>query len=59
METQRVVDFSRRSVDKRPRKRPRLAWDMPPVVPPPKVFLLSFSYAANFTKFVSFLDSNL
>ncbi|PIN15058.1 LAMMER dual specificity kinase [Handroanthus impetiginosus] len=34
METQRVVDFPHRSMDKRPRKRPRLTWDMPPVVPP-------------------------
>ncbi|KAG8376452.1 hypothetical protein BUALT_Bualt09G0064800 [Buddleja alternifolia] len=40
METQRVVDFPHRSMDKRPRKRPRLAWDIPPVVPspaPPKI----------------------
>ncbi|KAL2509362.1 Serine/threonine-protein kinase AFC1 [Forsythia ovata] len=39
MEMQRVVDFHRRSTDKRPRKRPRLTWDMPPVPPPdhPKI----------------------
>ncbi|GFP98337.1 serine/threonine-protein kinase afc1 [Phtheirospermum japonicum] len=35
METQRLVDFQHRSMDKRPRKRPRLAWDIPPAVPPP------------------------
>ncbi|XP_073289338.1 serine/threonine-protein kinase AFC1 isoform X1 [Primulina huaijiensis] len=35
METQRVVDFPHRSMDKRPRKRPRLTWDMPPILPPP------------------------
>ncbi|KAK4419119.1 Serine/threonine-protein kinase AFC1 [Sesamum alatum] len=34
METQRVVDFPHRSMDKRPRKRPRLTWDIPPAVPP-------------------------
>lgn len=40
METQRVVDFPHRSMDKRPRKRPRLTWDIPHAVPapaPPKV----------------------
>ncbi|KAK4478587.1 hypothetical protein RD792_014073 [Penstemon davidsonii] len=35
METQRVMDFPHRSMDKRPRKRPRLTWDMPPALPPP------------------------
>ncbi|KAL3536359.1 hypothetical protein ACH5RR_004820 [Cinchona calisaya] len=35
METQKIADFSHRIMDKRPRKRPRLTWDMPPPVPPP------------------------
>ncbi|KAK8518065.1 hypothetical protein V6N12_017226 [Hibiscus sabdariffa] len=34
METQRIIDFP---IDKRPRKKPRLTWDMPPPLPPPKV----------------------
>ncbi|CAA3023326.1 serine threonine- kinase AFC1 isoform X1 [Olea europaea subsp. europaea] len=39
METPRVVDFHHKSTDKRPRKRPRLTWDMPPALPPdhPKI----------------------
>lgn len=38
METQRILEFPHKNMDKRPRKRPRLAWDMPaPVPPPPKV----------------------
>ncbi|KAL8263234.1 hypothetical protein R6Q59_024583 [Mikania micrantha] len=39
METQRIMEFPHQNMDKRPRKRPRLAWDMPdPVHPaPPKV----------------------
>ncbi|KAL6507966.1 CAAX prenyl protease 1 [Orobanche gracilis] len=35
METQSVVDFPHRTIDERPRKRPRLTWDIPPAVPPP------------------------
>ncbi|CAN1275067.1 Serine/threonine-protein kinase AFC1 [Linum perenne] len=35
METQRITDFPHRNVDKRPRKRPRLTWDMPPPFLPP------------------------
>ncbi|CAH2064217.1 unnamed protein product [Thlaspi arvense] len=35
METQRNVEFPHRNVDKRPRKRPRLAWDAVPPLPPP------------------------
>ncbi|KAF5940805.1 hypothetical protein HYC85_021972 [Camellia sinensis] len=35
METQRIIDFPHENMDKRPRKRPRLTWDMPPLVPPP------------------------
>ncbi|MED6136569.1 CAAX prenyl protease 1 [Stylosanthes scabra] len=34
METQRIMEFPHRSIDKRPRKRPRLTWDMPPPPPP-------------------------
>ncbi|XP_008442583.1 serine/threonine-protein kinase AFC1 isoform X1 [Cucumis melo] len=37
METQRIIEFPHKNMDKRPRKRQRLAWDMPPPVPPPKV----------------------
>lgn len=32
-----MVDFPHRSMDKRPRKRPRLTWDMPPPPAPPKI----------------------
>lgn len=35
LETQRNVEFPHRNVDKRPRKRPRLAWDAAPLLPPP------------------------
>ncbi|KAF2282631.1 hypothetical protein GH714_011924 [Hevea brasiliensis] len=35
METQRVTELPLRNMDKRPRKRPRLTWDMPPPAPPP------------------------
>ncbi|KAF5795383.1 putative dual-specificity kinase [Helianthus annuus] len=35
---ERIVEFTHRIMDKRPRKRPRLDWDMPdPVHPPPKI----------------------
>ncbi|KAK6942913.1 Protein kinase domain [Dillenia turbinata] len=37
MEMQRITELPMRSMDKRPRKRPRLTWDMPPPIPPPKV----------------------
>lgn len=37
METQRIMEFPHKNMDKRPRKRPRLTWDMPPPLPPPKV----------------------
>ncbi|KAK6231482.1 hypothetical protein QUC31_011242 [Theobroma cacao] len=37
METQRIIEFPHKNMDKRPRKRPRLTWDMPPPLPPPKV----------------------
>ncbi|KAI3865766.1 hypothetical protein MKX03_025512 [Papaver bracteatum] len=36
METQWITEFPHTNMDKRPRKRPRLAWDIPPPVPPPK-----------------------
>lgn len=39
METQRIIDFPHQNMDKRPRKRPRLTWDMPPPVPPPSKVL--------------------
>ncbi|KAG8649224.1 hypothetical protein MANES_08G075400v8 [Manihot esculenta] len=35
METQRITELPLRNMDKRPRKRPRLTWDMPPPPPPP------------------------
>ncbi|KAG5550113.1 hypothetical protein RHGRI_015162 [Rhododendron griersonianum] len=35
METQWMMEFPHKNMDKRPRKRPRLTWDMPPLVPPP------------------------
>ncbi|XP_077213017.1 serine/threonine-protein kinase AFC1-like [Tasmannia lanceolata] len=35
METQWVTEFPHTIMDKRPRKRPRLTWDMPPPLPPP------------------------
>ncbi|XP_008241592.1 PREDICTED: serine/threonine-protein kinase AFC1 [Prunus mume] len=38
METQRIMEFPHKNMDKRPRKRPRLAWDMPPPLPPPELF---------------------
>ncbi|XP_061366681.1 serine/threonine-protein kinase AFC1 isoform X1 [Gastrolobium bilobum] len=34
METQRIIEFPHRNMDKRPRKRPRLTWDKPPPPPP-------------------------
>lgn len=35
MEMQRTKEFPRKSMDKRPRKRPRLTWDVAPAIPPP------------------------
>ncbi|KAI4300157.1 hypothetical protein L6164_033566 [Bauhinia variegata] len=35
METQRIIEFPHKNMDKRSRKRPRLTWDMPPHLPPP------------------------
>ncbi|KAK7284230.1 hypothetical protein RJT34_18972 [Clitoria ternatea] len=35
METQRIIEFPHRNMEKRPRKKPRLTWDMPPPPPPP------------------------
>nr|XP_009775362.1 PREDICTED: serine/threonine-protein kinase AFC1-like [Nicotiana sylvestris] len=35
METQPLMEFPRRNIDKRPRKRPRLAWDVGPPIQPP------------------------
>lgn len=40
METQRIMELPH-NMDKRPRKRPRLTWDIPPPAPPPKVPLSS------------------
>ncbi|KAJ0687154.1 putative dual-specificity kinase [Helianthus annuus] len=40
METQRIVEFPHHNLDKRPRKRPRSAWDVPDhVIPHPKKFV--------------------
>lgn len=41
METQRIIEFPHKNMDKRPRKRPRLTWDMPPP-PPPTVCIFYF-----------------
>ncbi|XP_019187257.1 PREDICTED: serine/threonine-protein kinase AFC1 [Ipomoea nil] len=35
METQRIMEFPRRNMDKQSRKRPRLTWDVPPAIPLP------------------------
>eukprot|EP00268_Persea_americana_P013726 TRINITY_DN160_c0_g2_i1.p1 TRINITY_DN160_c0_g2~~TRINITY_DN160_c0_g2_i1.p1 ORF type:complete len:232 (+),score=38.61 TRINITY_DN160_c0_g2_i1:25-720(+) len=35
METQWITEFPHTKMDKRPRKRPRLTWDMPPALPLP------------------------
>ncbi|XP_068669453.1 serine/threonine-protein kinase AFC1-like isoform X1 [Aristolochia californica] len=35
METQCIAEFPQSNMDKRPRKRPRLTWDVPPPLPPP------------------------
>lgn len=37
METQWVAEYPHSAVEKRPRKRPRLTWDIPPQIPAPKV----------------------
>ncbi|KAF8395062.1 hypothetical protein HHK36_019002 [Tetracentron sinense] len=37
METQCITEFPHRNMDKRPRKKPRLTWDMPPPIPPSQV----------------------
>ncbi|KAJ0735851.1 putative dual-specificity kinase [Helianthus annuus] len=40
METQRIVEFPHHNLDKRPRKRPRSAWDvLDHVIPHPKKFV--------------------
>ncbi|KAF5953797.1 hypothetical protein HYC85_006653 [Camellia sinensis] len=39
METQRIVEFPHKNMDKRPRKRPRLTWDMAAPVPLPSKVL--------------------
>ncbi|KAG6434064.1 hypothetical protein SASPL_105685 [Salvia splendens] len=46
METQRVVEFPHRSMDQRPRKRPRLTWDLMPTVPPAPPKILPTVYCA-------------
>ncbi|OAY65965.1 Serine/threonine-protein kinase AFC1 [Ananas comosus] len=42
METQWISDFAHPGVDKRPRKRPRLNWDVPPPLPPPKALQMIY-----------------
>ncbi|THU68022.1 hypothetical protein C4D60_Mb05t30860 [Musa balbisiana] len=37
METQWIAELPHAATDKRPRKRPRLAWDVPPPIPPSMV----------------------
>lgn len=62
METQRITEFPHKNMDKRPRKRPRLTWDMPPPLPPPKVvpgmycsqeFVSNYPYSSLFYKGVT------
>ncbi|KAL0805410.1 hypothetical protein Bca101_097901 [Brassica carinata] len=48
LETRRNVEFPHRNVDKRPRKRPRLAWDAPPLPPPSTVFHPPLYYGPEF-----------
>ncbi|KAG5379588.1 hypothetical protein IGI04_027430 [Brassica rapa subsp. trilocularis] len=50
LETRRNVEFPHRNVDKRPRKRPRLAWDAPPppLPPPSSVFHPPLYYGPEF-----------
>ncbi|KAJ0979428.1 hypothetical protein J5N97_014902 [Dioscorea zingiberensis] len=36
METQWITEPPHAAMERRPRKRPRLTWDMPPTIPPPK-----------------------
>ncbi|KAL8152649.1 hypothetical protein V2J09_010409 [Rumex salicifolius] len=42
MEMQRIKEFPRKSMDKRPRKRPRLTWDVASAIPPPPRVLPAF-----------------
>ncbi|KAJ8503706.1 hypothetical protein OPV22_004592 [Ensete ventricosum] len=42
METQWITELPHAATDKRPRKRPRLAWDVPPPIPPPMVPLMLY-----------------
>ncbi|KAG5550117.1 hypothetical protein RHGRI_015162 [Rhododendron griersonianum] len=49
METQWMMEFPHKNMDKRPRKRPRLTWDMPPLVPPPPKVLPAFYCGHEFT----------
>ncbi|RWV97239.1 hypothetical protein BHE74_00002701 [Ensete ventricosum] len=37
MQTQWMAEFPHAATDKRPRKRPRLTWDVPPQIPPAMV----------------------
>ncbi|CAN6802730.1 unnamed protein product [Brassica oleracea] len=48
LETRRNVEFPHRNVDKRPRKRPRLAWDASPLPPPSTVFHPPLYYGPEF-----------
>lgn len=64
METQRIIEFPHKNMDKRPRKRPRLTWDMPPPLPPPKVvfaFLYGFLRSLNNSveKLVLFIEVSI
>lgn len=44
METQRIIEFPHKNLDKRPRKRPRLTWDIPPPLPPPNSKVKEFVF---------------
>lgn len=44
-----MIEFPHKNMDKRPRKRPRLTWDMPPLVPPPPKVLPAIYCGHEFT----------
>lgn len=47
-----MMEFPHKNMDKRPRKRPRLTWDMPPLVPPPPkvthIYVHIYSYTNSY-----------
>ncbi|OVA18264.1 Protein kinase domain [Macleaya cordata] len=49
METQWITEFPHTNMDKRPRKRARLTWDVPPPIPPPPKALPTIYCGQEFT----------